>query len=710
MLVQIAKPYIHSKLFYPDKLRTIFLLCLLYSAGLFGQNTGKNLDFKMGNFTNWVGYTWRYSLLVPSINTNPAPGIVQRRQTIMSDTSAYDKNTGYSLRKIPKGYLYSARIGDEIINTDGSPRCWQQSLRYTMKIDSSNALLILRFALVLQYASDHNAINEPRFKLTLYDSNGNVLPDCSNYDVYSSNKTIKGFQAYYAPGARDPVMWRDWTTVGANLMKYYGQTITVEFMSADCSYHYHYGYAYFIAECQPLYIKVKYCQSDTEANLIAPIGFTGYQWTNMSGTVLDTLQTLKVTLPDEKSSYNCKMTSATGCVVTLQSSILKYIPNAGFSSFMLDCNSNTVQLLNSSATNHGSLLYTWYFENENTSALREPSYTFSTSGMHKVTLILSNPPSACYDTLTKNIESFSPPLVGITGDSTYCPGLTTWIKAYGAFDYTWNNGSKADSLQIGNPGGTFWLLGRSSTGCLSDTIYKIISEDPHWVVAKSADSVICGNASINLSVSGGISYLWNNGSTKDSITVSSAGRYSVAATNTRGCIKSTSFNVAAYALPSTNFSISPEEIDRKNNTVICTSPGQSDVDYTWTMGDGSSYGSSTTINHAYDVKNDSLYYLITLTAKDIHNCTDTASKYVDVIPFIPNVFTPQGDGINDTFMPGFEQEIVDRNGMRIYKGTEGWDGRRNGKNADPDTYFYLVHYKNGKGKTIECKGYITLVR
>ena len=141
MLVQIAKPYIHSKLFYPDKLRTIFLLCLLYSAGLFGQNTGKNLDFKMGNFTNWVGYTWRYSLLVPSINTNPAPGIVQRRQTIMSDTSAYDKNTGYSLRKIPKGYLYSARIGDEIINTDGSPRCWQQSLRYTMKIDSSNALL-----------------------------------------------------------------------------------------------------------------------------------------------------------------------------------------------------------------------------------------------------------------------------------------------------------------------------------------------------------------------------------------------------------------------------------------------------------------------------------------------------------------------------------------------------------------------------------------
>jgi gliding motility-associated-like protein len=114
--------------------------------------------------------------------------------------------------------------------------------------------------------------------------------------------------------------------------------------------------------------------------------------------------------------------------------------------------------------------------------------------------------------------------------------------------------------------------------------------------------------------------------------------------------------------------------------------------------------------HDYNISNDSLYYLVTLIARDIHNCTDTASKYIDVLPFIPNVFTPDGDGINDVFMPDFDLEIVDRNGMRIYKGSEGWDGRRNDRPADPDTYFYLIKYKNSKDKILTRKGYLTLVR
>jgi hypothetical protein len=120
----------------------------------------------------------------------------------MSDTTAYDENTGYALRKIPPGYLYSARLGDVIIGSDPNPRCWKQNLRYTMTIDSTNALLILKFALVLQYAINHPEIDEPRFRLTLYDNQGNILPDCSNYDVYSSNKYVKGFKTYLPPKNR----------------------------------------------------------------------------------------------------------------------------------------------------------------------------------------------------------------------------------------------------------------------------------------------------------------------------------------------------------------------------------------------------------------------------------------------------------------------------------------------------------------------------
>jgi gliding motility-associated-like protein len=660
-----------------------------------------------------VGYTWRNSIDEPQINTDPVPGIIYRRQTIMSDTSEYDANTGYALRKIPKGYKYCARLGDELMSGDGSgnprARCWEQSLRYTMTIDSSNCLLILKFALVLQYAITHYEINEPRFKLTLYDSNGNILPDCSNYDVYASNKYVKGFKTYMPSGSNVPVEWRDWTTVGANLMKYIGQTITIEFMSADCREHWHYGYAYFVAGCQPLYIKVKYCATDTMARLIAPESFEKYRWTNSSGTLQDTLRILKVNVPDQKLTYTCTMTSATGCVVSLHSSIVKYIPHADFSSFMIDCHSNTVQLMNLSTTNRGSLSYDWHFDDGNTSNIKDPPYTFSTSGMHKVTLILNNPPSACIDTMTKDIESFSPPLVGITGDSTYCPGLTTYIKAYGAVDYTWSNGLKTDSVEIGAPGGTFWLLGRSSTGCVSDTIYKTIIEEPDWELIQQGDTSICGSGSVILSASGATSYSWDVGIKNDSIVVSAQGTYTVTGVNTRGCKKSATFNVTVYELPAVDFSFSPDVLDRKNNIIACTIPPQTGVNYAWIMGDGS-YRSGSMFQHEYNISSTTLYYLIMVIATDKQNCTDSSFKYIDLSPFIPNVFTPDGDGINDVFMPGFELEIVDRNGMRIHKGNDGWDGRHNGQPANPDTYFYIIYYKDSKEKLHSRKGYVTLVR
>jgi gliding motility-associated-like protein len=701
----------------------LLLLCLVYMwawASLHAQTTScKNMDFGLGNFTNWVGYTWRYSELVPSINTSKVKGIVSRRQTIMSDTSDYDANTGYALRKIPAGYLYSARLGDEIISSDANPRCWQQSLRYTMTVDSTNALLILKFALVLQYASDHNALNEPRFKLTLYDSNGNTLPDCSNYDVYSSNKNVKGFKTYTpttsasgpgpGPGGAVPVEWRDWTTVGANLLKYMGQTITIEFMSTDCTQRYHYGYAYFVAECHPLYITVKYCTADTVAILTAPEGFEKYKWTNSNGTMLDTVQLLNVNVPTLKLSYTCTMTSATGCVVTLQTSIVKYTPKADFSSFMIDCKSNTVQFINLSVTNHGTLSYNWDFGSGNISSLEDPPYTFSTSGMHTVTLILSNQPSACKDTLTKDIESFSPPLVGIDGDSTYCPGLSTWIKAYGTYEYTWSNGSNTDSIEIGAPGGTFWLLGRSNTGCVSDTIYKTIIKEPDWEFLAQGDTIICGSGSVILSASGAVSYLWNNGITKDSVVVSTPGTYIVTGSNARGCEKSLTFNVAGYPLPAVDFSLSPNAIDSKRNILNCSIPVQTGTQYVWNMGDGSSETGSA-IRHEYNISNSILYYMITLMATSEHNCIDSSFKYIDVVPFVPNVFSPNGDEINDVFMPGFELEIVDRNGMQIHKGNNGWDGWYNGQPADPDTYFYLIYYKDSKERVHTKKGYVILMR
>ena len=185
-----------------------------------------NLGFELGDFTGWVGYDWIYKTsndgtvlypptTSPTLSNLPNPG----RQDIMTDTAALDSNVGLGnkLHKIPKGYKYSARLGS------GQTGALDQSLSYTMLVDSNNALLMVKFAVVLQNPN-HSREQEPRFKFTLYDQNHNVFQDCTaEYDVYSLEAT--DFHDFN--GGK----WRDWTAVGVNLLKYIGQTVTVEFVS-----------------------------------------------------------------------------------------------------------------------------------------------------------------------------------------------------------------------------------------------------------------------------------------------------------------------------------------------------------------------------------------------------------------------------------------------------------------------------------------------
>jgi gliding motility-associated-like protein len=71
--------------------------------------------------------------------------------------------------------------------------------------------------------------------------------------------------------------------------------------------------------------------------------------------------------------------------------------------------------------------------------------------------------------------------------------------------------------------------------------------------------------------------------------------------------------------------------------------------------------------------------------------------YGDV--FASKIFTPNGVGINDIFMPGHELIIFDRLGIELYRGDNGWDGTSKSKLVVPDIYFYKLNYKDNNGIT-----------
>lgn len=100
--------------------------------------------------------------------------------------------------------------------------------------------------------------------------------------------------------------------------------------------------------------------------------------------------------------------------------------------------------------------------------------------------------------------------------------------------------------------------------------------------------------------------------------------------------------------------------------------------------------------------------------------TDTVT--VHVVPYIPNAFTPNGDGLNDVFritglpvenITRFNFEIFNRWGEMVFSTNdimEGWDGRRKGEYCPSDVYTWVIFWEDSKKTRVTNKGMITLVR
>jgi gliding motility-associated-like protein len=112
------------------------------------------------------------------------------------------------------------------------------------------------------------------------------------------------------------------------------------------------------------------------------------------------------------------------------------------------------------------------------------------------------------------------------------------------------------------------------------------------------------------------------------------------------------------------------------------------------------------------------YYLLTVTGRG--GCADTSGLFVKVLraPKIPNAFSPNGDGVNDTWVielldtyPGCEIDVFNRYGQVVYHAIgykRPWDGKMNGKDDLPvGTYYYVIQPKN---KRPPIKGSVTILR
>jgi gliding motility-associated-like protein len=115
-------------------------------------------------------------------------------------------------------------------------------------------------------------------------------------------------------------------------------------------------------------------------------------------------------------------------------------------------------------------------------------------------------------------------------------------------------------------------------------------------------------------------------------------------------------------------------------------------------------------------------YFVTMT---MHNCVFKDSIQIQVkdcstILQMPNVFSPNSDGVNDNFFPVTAENITqasliifNRWGQKLFAGSDlskGWDGKLNGKNCSDGTYFWIVEYTTIENDHLSMKGFVELIR
>lgn len=96
---------------------------------------------------------------------------------------------------------------------------------------------------------------------------------------------------------------------------------------------------------------------------------------------------------------------------------------------------------------------------------------------------------------------------------------------------------------------------------------------------------------------------------------------------------------------------------------------------------------------------------------DTNGCKWTLqeTQIIESITF-PNIFTPNGDGINDVFLADYDLKVYDRQGTLMYEGTSGWDGTHIGIPANPGVYLYTVFMPTEDGDIEVIKSTLTLER
>ena len=311
-----------------------------------------------------------------------------------------------------------------------------------------------------------------------------------------------------------------------------------------------------------------------------------------------------------------------------------------------------------------------------------------------------------------------------------CDGEETGIievEAHGGtpnYTYAWDNGqgtAHIENLAIGS----YTVTVTDQHNCF-DTLTVVVPFHPMPDFTVSVTPAYCertdGTATVMGDNLGAYNYDWNcipnpNGPVNDRL---GAGDYNLVVGD-GVCTMSIPFTIDAVPGPTADFSVDLTEVTEGNTVHFTDHSHGSIVTWEYDFGDGTLSNHPMALHEFLDAGD----YWTVLTVTDEHNCVDTASVLINVIPevliHVPNAFTPNDDGLNDIWLPVisnngdafYELLIYSRWGELIFRSNDpnvGWNGKHNGKTAAAGVYTYVISYTDYFNKKYQKTGTVTVVR
>ncbi|MCH2022506.1 MAG: gliding motility-associated C-terminal domain-containing protein [Saprospiraceae bacterium] len=402
-------------------------------------------------------------------------------------------------------------------------------------------------------------------------------------------------------------------------------------------------------------------------NLYSQLGATSYTWIPSASIILGQGTDSVLLIPNNSIQVQVLGTNIHGCSDSVNLDIDVVVVEAFFDTINLQCNTSlTIPFLNTSTNNLPVSNYQWQFDTLGYGTATNPTFTFPDTGLYNINLI-ADFEGICPDTFNMNVYI---PLHGLDLD--------------------------VDDVQVICKEDTVLLTVGNSLDTYTDYVNYQWYPDGAIISGQGTDSAYA--------------------------LIDTFTNFTVIGVNSHGCIdtalaQGTIINIS----PPLNIIALPDSVFVGETTQLIST---NDIDYVYNWIPDTTLSDYYIFNPEAKPRITTVYYLIVTNefgCKTIDSVIVNIREPICGLPmvFVPNAFTPDGDGYNDVLMVNGNNitqvtiSVYNRWGQKVFESNDqniGWDGKFNGNDLPPDVYGYYMKCTCDNGSDLFVKGNITLLR